>query len=199
MLADFEATGQAALTDSEGGVSGASRHAVGLRELALQAIVEGTARDRIPRAQSSRTRPAGELLGFAAGDEVDLFRTPVNKDLSGSRGPAAVIDVTAMTDGMNSVRWQHKNKICRVQDVRCHLAYLVFAVTYLRSIITQTINGMQTVAYVLSRQGYLLSNAAKKHSKLLKAILHVAHCDFHLQGRIGGRLGRGIAQVPGLL
>ena len=45
-------------------------------------------------ANKSRTPLAGEQLQLSAGDEVEIFRKPPNKDRPGWVGPAKVTDAT---------------------------------------------------------------------------------------------------------
>jgi hypothetical protein len=60
ILSDLETSGQSALTDSEGGLLNASRHAVRLRELAVETIIQAHAAERLKRAANSHSRPSGE-------------------------------------------------------------------------------------------------------------------------------------------
>eukprot|EP00973_Karenia_brevis_P013138 1782093-Karenia_brevis.AAC.1 len=78
LLPDFEKVSVPMTDDISGGA--ASRHIHRMREIAIQNIVQGTAQDRLNRASSSRTRPAGELLGLKIGDHVEFYRDPPNKD-----------------------------------------------------------------------------------------------------------------------
>ena len=53
-----------------------------LRELAVQSMVDATAKARMQRAAHSKTRPAGELKELRIGDLVEFFRPPPTKDVS---------------------------------------------------------------------------------------------------------------------
>jgi hypothetical protein len=90
MLADLENAGISSISD---GASGTARHVVRLRELAISAMVEATAQSRMRMAENSKTRMSGELLGLEPGDQVDLYRKPARKELSGWRGPAEIVSV----------------------------------------------------------------------------------------------------------
>ena len=46
-----------------------SRHTYRLREIAVQAIAEGTAKERMRRALNTQTRPAGEELEYKIGQQ----------------------------------------------------------------------------------------------------------------------------------
>ena len=44
-----------------------------LREIAVQAMVEGTAKARLSRSENGRTTISAETLNFKTGEEVDVF------------------------------------------------------------------------------------------------------------------------------
>ena len=94
-------------------------------------MVEGTAQERMKRAEDSRTRPALKRMDLQTGELVDIYRTPANKDLTGWRGPATVVDVHAEA-GQATVRWQGRTMICKTQDLRRHL-FLALLTTSVRS------------------------------------------------------------------
>ena len=87
-------------------------------------MIETTAQPRLKRVMESKTRKSGELLQLATDDLVDFFRKPINKDVSGWRGPARVVNVSNVTDGEISVHWQGRTMPCRIQDLRRTLVYL---------------------------------------------------------------------------
>ena len=82
-LAELEEMGQSAITDDKGGVVGASRHSVRLREIAMEAIMQTTAQQRMVRAEGSRTRITGQALQLSVGDLVEIYRQLNQKDLTG--------------------------------------------------------------------------------------------------------------------
>eukprot|EP00971_Amphidinium_carterae_P341791 6480788-Amphidinium_carterae.1 len=57
-----------------------ARHTHRLREVAVQTIVEYTARSRLKRARDAHTRVAGEQLELKVGDKVEYFRESTSKD-----------------------------------------------------------------------------------------------------------------------
>ena len=71
-----------------------------LRQIAIQAMVQSTAEERARRADTSKTRRSGELLELAAGDLVEFWRRSPSKDVSSWRGPATVVDITSLQDGL---------------------------------------------------------------------------------------------------
>ena len=56
-----------------------SRHTHRLREVAVQAIAEGTAKERMRRALRTQTQPSGAQLEYKIGDRVDYWRTPLSR------------------------------------------------------------------------------------------------------------------------
>ena len=61
-----------AVADDTGAPS--SMHSHRLREVALQAVIEGTAKDRGTRALKTVTRATGEEPEYTVGDQVEYFR-----------------------------------------------------------------------------------------------------------------------------
>ena len=104
-----------------------------LRSIALQAITQATAQSRAQVALNSKTRPAGELQGLAVNDLVEIYRPAVSKDVSRWHGPATVVDVTSIIDGVVGVRWQGRNLLVRVQDCRRALSFTVIPVYFGRN------------------------------------------------------------------
>ena len=102
LLAEFEPASETQLDDISAGIPGISRHHLRLREIAVQTMVELTAKARMERALNSRTRRSREQLELAKGDQVDFHRPPATKDESGWRGPATVVQVGPPT----VIRWQ---------------------------------------------------------------------------------------------
>jgi len=105
---------------------GLIRHTNRLREIAVQSMVDGTARARLGRALTTKTLPAGEREGYEVGEEVDHYRPPGCKDASGWIGPSKIVDLTKVTDGIITIRHNQNLKDCKVGDVRRHLAFLCF-------------------------------------------------------------------------
>ena len=106
MLADLEPASATALEDQDDGIDGVSRHIHRLREVALSNIIQSSSSQRLDRALQSRTRPAGERQNLQLGDLVDIWRTPPNKDVSGWRGPATVVNTSRIKEGVVDVQWQ---------------------------------------------------------------------------------------------
>ena len=159
-----------------------------LREVAVQAIIQQTAYERAQRALSTRSVPAGELLGLKIGDLIDFHRNQPTKDISGWSGPAKVIDVTEIGHGTITVRYASRPFECRLQDVRRHLAFLVFlaaghSVFYkehqLFLKIRASVDALQRgkavlVGKVLSSGVWCNSQSMHTHSQLWQMAVHFA-------------------------
>ena len=174
------------------------RDASRMRELAVQSIVEATAQQRASLAERTKTRPAGELLELQTGDLVEFYRPPLTKDVSGWRGPATITDVTSLSDGIMSIRWQGRVLSCRVQDVRRALVYWTF-LTARRAFspmeeIFNFCHHMKSdvirLGWICKRDGWHECVGNQQFPKILLAGLHVAACSLHLDGCIGFRIGR---------
>ena len=87
------------------------------REMALQAMIQVTAEERIKGALRSKTRKSTKAENYVHGDAVEFWRQPVNKDSSGWKGPAVVVAVDD-EQGIIWVRWQGQCLLCRPADVR---------------------------------------------------------------------------------
>ena len=150
-------------------------HRARARELALGTIVEQTARMRVERTLKAKSRVSGQTRDFKNGDLVDVYRAPPNKDMDGWRGPAKIVDASPETlaDGIVHVRWGGRVLICRLQDVREHIAFwsmfflafpsewsviLAFIKTIGRSILH--------VGWLLSEQGWIVSKGARDHPEI---------------------------------
>ena len=206
ILPDLDRT-DALQDDSEGGVT---RHMYRLREIAVQSMVETTAKERAQRALRSRTRPAIQTTDWKVGDTVEFFRTPSHKEASGWRGPATIVLIEE--DGTTHVKWQGGTLICRMQDIRPTLIYhamvelhafntSVIETPYntVLAYIKQMTQGTQAYFGYLERQGrYVLSDAARKHYKLFLCLLHIASCGLHLAGCLGVRLSFGTHRLSGM-
>ena len=121
ILRDFEPLSETQLDDMSAGIPGTSRHHMRVREISVQSIVQQTAIQRLERALGSKTRLAVEQLDLKPGDLSDFWRKPANKDESGWRGPATVVEVGLPL----TIRWHNRHLNVKLQDVRRSLVYLV--------------------------------------------------------------------------
>eukprot|EP00974_Lingulodinium_polyedra_P039807 3819518-Lingulodinium_polyedra.AAC.1 len=65
-------------------------------------MVEGSARARLGRTLNARTTMSAQHLNLQVGEEVDFYRQPTSKDVSGWLGPAEVIDTSRAVRGIIS-------------------------------------------------------------------------------------------------
>ena len=73
---------------------GVHRNSHRLREIAIQQMIEGTARARLGRTRRTKTLAPGEAANYQINEEVDYYRPPTNKDTPGWTGPARIVDLT---------------------------------------------------------------------------------------------------------
>ena len=76
------------------------RDAYTIRRLAISSMIQATADSKARIADSSKTRRSGELLELKLGDLVEFYRKPMNKDTTGWHGPAEVVNLTSLQDGL---------------------------------------------------------------------------------------------------
>ena len=100
-----------------------------MREIAVNAIVECSAQDRINRALNTPARAPAEAHAYAPGYSVGLYRHGAgDKHVSGWLGRAALIDVSELSHEQATVKWQGRHPNVRLQDLGPHLALFVFLV-----------------------------------------------------------------------
>jgi hypothetical protein len=188
------------------------RYAHRVREVALQSLIEGTAKSRILRALQTRTQRPGEALELVVGQEIEFYRPPGSKDASGWKGPATVTDLSQMQHGTIGIRWQGNNMIVRTQDLRSALVFLCYqaSVVPLASSIVDPLHFVQLFVTQLHKQvlvlgwvnnpssGWHITKATGEHLKVYLALLHIAACGIHLEGCITARVGSGVGHISGL-
>ena len=201
VLKEFEAPSCSMAEDQLGGDT--SRHATRLRELAIQHMVEGTARERLKRAAATQARPTGEMLELQPGDLVDIYRTPKTKDAVGWRGPATVLSVLNLPHGFVDVQWGGRALTVRIPDIRKALSYLTAlddgntALEILRQFALTVVDRLVTCAYVLTPKGWQPSKSAAEHPEVLRAGIHVGYNSFGIRCT-GVRIGHGQATLSGI-
>ena len=194
ILSDLDTASVSTLDDGNGGLPGLNRHAIRLREIAVASMVESTAQTRMRLAENTKTRRAAEHMDLNPGDQIDVYRDPGRKDLSGWRGPATVLNAE---EGTVNLRWGNRTMTARIQDVRKHIMF-VFLIDYgslsmhvLRQHLLQMDVGIQVFAWVSAEKGWQLSKSAKENPDVFKAVLHVASTQLDIRRCLGARLGRG--------
>ena len=204
VLSDLEAAGQSALRDGEGGIAGANRHSVRVRELALQAMISATAVNRIKLADKTNTRSSGELLNLSPGDQVDVFRNPTRKDLSGWRGPAEVLSTRRIEEGVIDLKWGGRTIIARAQDCRRHIMFVFLLQTLdapflmIQRLLMQILQGTMMISWLSTPSGWQLSKEAKDRPSEHSALLRIAANQLNIPRCVGGRIGRGYHVLTGL-
>ena len=200
-LQEVEKQSLSAVADASGGK--ASLHATRVRELALQAIVEGTAQDRIQRAASTQTRAAAETMKLEVGQFLDIYRVPSSKENSGWRGPCQICSVANLHEGYVEVKWAGRAVSARLADVRHSLVYVTLLDTEfpqlscIQNCIAEMKAGSMTLAMVFAPHGWELTKAAKEKPRVFQAGLFIGFNVFHLRC-CGVRLGQGISYATGM-
>jgi len=120
ILPDLE-SGDGNLDDSVGGPEALSRNRHRVREIAVSAMVERTAIERAQRAARSKTRRSTIDEKYEIGDDVEIFRQPSAKDVTGWRSGSRITHVEE--DGTIHSKWQGGILISRPQDVRRALTF----------------------------------------------------------------------------
>ena len=188
----------------EAGQDVEARNSEQVRSKAVAAMLQATAAEKANRASVSKTRTTGELLQLQVGDQVDFYRQPATKDLSGWLGPATVVDLTQLSEGQVHVRFQGKIMACRVQDVRRAMIFLsllyVEPSTSPVDVIKQTAESFQSRVV---RLGWFKQLGSWKpfeqnayFSKEVVAGLHMAACNLQFNGVVSFRLGCGVHSLP---
>ena len=93
----------------------------GLGNIAIETMVQATAQAKTKRALQTRTLLAGQRMDYRAGDLVDFYRHPSNKDTSGWKGPAKVLSNNTPEHGCCQLQYLRSPFECRFQDMRHHL------------------------------------------------------------------------------
>ena len=102
---------------------GLIRHTFRLREIAVESMVQETAKVRAERALNTRSLPAGQREDYKMGERVDFYRPSSTKEASGWIGPAKVLDPTHMHRGTVTIKHIHRPIEVRVGDLRKHIAF----------------------------------------------------------------------------
>ena len=182
-------------------------HPVRLRTLAVQSMMQAAAEDRIRRANSTKTRVSGELKDLQTGDLVDIYRPTLSKDVPRWNGPATVVDLTSLRDGIIGVRWQGRNIQMRVQDVRRALAFAYAPIFFgggsspievLRRA-AESFDGVMRVGWIRHQDTWESCEGHKDFQQVLISGLHVSAINLQLVGVFGFHFGCNTKTVSGLL
>ena len=89
-------------------------------------MIEGSARARTERALASRSTISAGVLDLRLHEEVDFFRLPSTKDVSGWFGPAVVTDISGVSRGQVVVKFMRNYYNVALRHIRRHLVFHVF-------------------------------------------------------------------------
>ena len=185
-----------------------------VREIAIQKIVEGTAIEKMKIAMETRTLPAGELMSLQVGDEVDYYRPPSTKDVSGWRGPARVTAIDEMHHGIIKIKDKGAVMSCKCGDMRPHLQQWVFQTKFADShgfgpgdsiatawhFITRYLESAPAPS--LLRLGYSFPNSGqttsdtRQHPMLSSACFYFVENGMHRTNVFQIRLSKGVQVLP---
>lgn len=201
LLVEFEEPTVSQVSDQTGAAS--SRHIHRVREIVLQQMIEGTARERLKRAAATQARPSAEMHELAPGDRIDIYRTPKTKDLTAWRGPATVVNVNNLSSGYVDAEWGGRVLSVRIADLRKSLCYIAtldntnFPLQELKEHSLSINDSIQTYCMVLTERGWRPSKAAAEYPDILRAAIYVGHETFGIRC-IGCRIGHGVPTIPAL-
>jgi hypothetical protein len=178
-----------ATVGEESGVGVSDRDAYAIRRLAISSMIQATADTKARIAEASKTRRSGELL-------------ELTKDASGWHGPAEVVNLTNLQDGLLHVKWQGRVLSVRIQDVRTAMVYLTFLMkpsgpirTFKAEVESQS-GCMLRLGWMRQGQNWVECQANRSHSNLLTAGLYLSAVCMNLQGVIGFRCGTHAQNLP---
>ena len=100
-----------------------------VRHLALGSMIQATADQKARTADNTKdqkSRTTGQLLELQTGDLVDFFRKPISKDSTGWHGPAQIVDLSSLRDGIGPYQMARRVLSARVQDIRSALTFATF-------------------------------------------------------------------------
>ena len=212
------------LPDGEG-LDTASRDSNRLREIAVQAMVEGTARARIQRALRAKTQTAAQET-LAEGMEVDFYRDPKQKDLPGWSGPARIVDMSDASRGTIKISYRGRELICSPGDLRESLSFVALlaaphltnhhdrAIQTIRRWLDHAPPGrIHVFGLVRGAEPERVKHEAKterltpppgwrhsentiKHAVIDSALCHLAEVTLGYTGVVAFRLGTGVPVIP---
>ena len=191
-----------AVASEETGDPLTDRDASRLRQIAINSMIQATAEQKAKIAATTKTRRAGELLELKCGDLVDFYRKPPTKDQHGWSGPAEVVNVTSVIDGIVHVKWQGRIIAVRIADLRRSMMFPVFLmrpsgpVKIFKEEIENHIGHVLRLGWLQQGQHWVKCQGNSEFSDLLSTGLYVAAVCLQLEGVVGMRVGTGITSLP---
>ena len=191
---------------------GMVRHTHRLREISVQAMIEGSARARLGRTNNTRTTMAAQQLDLRVGEEVDFFRAPNTKDASGWYGPAEVADVSRIIRGIVTVRWQSRLMEVQLSHIRRHLHFLTLLAapaclpqhyTSPWDVLTAAVDKLtpgthRTLGAVLHRGTWESSSNTVSFPGVFHAAQFLAENHLHIPNVVAVRLSNGVKDLPSI-
>ena len=95
-----------------------------LRQLAIEAFVQATAKYRVRRSLKTNPTLAAERMDLNNNDKIDFFRKPAVKDQPAWIGPATIVDLSDIERGYVGAKYNNRLLTLNTQDVRHHHSYL---------------------------------------------------------------------------
>eukprot|EP00971_Amphidinium_carterae_P271540 5387674-Amphidinium_carterae.1 len=204
LLPEFEEPGASMLQDTEGGIPGVSKQVNRLREVAVAQMIEATSKERLLRANRTRTRMSGEELALQPGDLVEIYRKPATKDLCGWRGPCEVVNTRNIDDGLVDVRWQGRTLAVRIPDLRRAIMFVFLtelhgaAMSELCACATNLHQNTLVLGWLCGVNGWFVSHNTSTHSMVYRAAVEASTTQLHMEHLICVRLGHGVSSARGL-
>ena len=196
---------------------GLLRNSHRLREIAIQSMVEGSARARLGRAANTKSLPSAQAANYQLNELVDFYRPPGSKDISGWAGPATVIDTTDVARGILGIKFSGRPMKCKLGELRRHIAFLsLLAAVHMPSNLTCSVmseihslfNKMVTgdvhhLGWKLTTnpaQKWQLSDKTRKFNHFMQAALVLAKQSLQLRNCVAIRVAKGapvLTELPG--
>ena len=222
MLPDLSRLDDWTADDRHADSDGTIRHTHRMREIAIQSIVQETARVRITRALSTPTQASGAREDYQAGDKVD-YHHKCGKDKTGWIGPATVVDATHIDRGTITVKHLTRPIEVRLGDLRRHAEFLVFLAAsyaaygsqsrewqYIRHAIEQLHTGQTLVLGSVPTKAkaagahlgkgciWTTTSTTTQYQTLFKTIAYFAYSGLWCEDVIAAKCAVGVATLPAM-
>ena len=175
-----------AVVGHESGEALTDRDAARVRHLAIGCMIQATADQKARTADGTKTRRAGQLLEMRTGDLVEFFRKPISKDSSGWHGPAQMVDLSSLSDGIIHIKWQGRVLSARVQDIRSAMTFATFLmqptnpIRLFRAEVEAHQGHLMRIGWIKQGRASVECQGNKDFFALLSAGLYVSACCMHL-------------------
>ena len=149
-------------------------------------------------------RAPAEGHAYSQSDAVDLYRHGLgDKHVSGWLGPATLIDVSELSHGLATVKWQGRHLNVRLQDLRPHLALLVVLVANICTVHLSKGRALSLLHDALEHMASTINNSiltlhAKQRPEVFAAASWVARTGCGISRVDAVRMACGAAKLPAL-